>query len=193
MKKSFFILLIITLLFSCSKINLNDTIFIHDRNDYNLPAYTEMGYNSFGAQYERDYFLVSQKIVPCKILYKDENLHFALSGTIRDDQEMTLTFVFPSEKMNDYSDLLQLNDIIINTVDDECIIIMKQGNIETTLENCIGWIHFKRAQMLTIDDEANRVILSGFFALTFLENGFPVDISNGRFDVGITDKVFYAY
>ena len=192
MKKSFVILLITISLSSCSKYTLDDTIFVHDQDNWNLPAYTELGYNSFGAQYERDYFLVSSKIVPCKISYKEELLYFALSGTIGAGKEMSLTFIFPSKQMNDYTDLLQLNHIEIDLSEDECIVIMKQDNHETILNIFYGRLFFKRAQILNIDDEMNRIILSGLFDLYFIENDFSTSIENGRFDLGITNKVFFS-
>jgi hypothetical protein len=172
---------------------MDRTIFIPDPNDYNLPAYTEWGYNTFGAEYERDYFLVSNTIIPCKILYRDNKLQFSLSGAINYNKEMTLSFIFPSEKMNDYKDLLHLHNKEIDLFNDECIVKIFQGGKETILDvQNNSSLYFKRVQLLSIDEMENRVILSGYFCFNFMQNDFPSFICNGRFDLGITKNLFYA-
>ena len=192
MKKNFLILMVGVMLFSCHSNQLDRTIFIPDEDDRNLPAYSEWGYNSFGAEYERDYFLVSNYIVPCKILYGNNEMQFSLHGTIRYNQDMSLLFIFPSETMSSYADLLWLNNVEIDLSVVDCSVKMIQNGLEKTLDVFNGTLHFKRAQLLSIDDEVNRVILSGIFELNFLQNGFPTTISNGRFDMGITTNVFYS-
>ncbi|MDR1197773.1 MAG: hypothetical protein LBK94_02000 [Prevotellaceae bacterium] len=195
MKKICLILFVGALLLSsCAKEDVMDrTIFVPDEEDNNLPAYTEWGYNSFGAKYERDYFLVSNSIVPCKILYNNSRLQFSLSGKIDYDGNMTLLFDFPFVQMSGYQDLIQLNNTEIDLSDVDCTVKILQNGVENTLNVLDGKLHFKRAQLLSIDDQVNRVILSGIFDLRFLQDGFPLTISNGRFDVGITQDVFHAY
>ena len=193
MKKICFILLIFILFSSCSKDVLDRTIFIPDENDNSLPAYTEWGYNTFGAEYERNYFLVSYDIVPCKILFKDNQLQFSLSGKIRYNQEMTLLFIFPSSQINDYKELLQLHKKEIDLSAENCIVKIMQNGNEQILDVFEGKLFFKRAQLLSVDDQVNRVILSGTFEVNFLQNNFPTRISNGRFDLGITKNIFYTY
>jgi len=179
--------------FSCSPGDLDKTIFIPDEDIPELPAYTEWGYNSFGAEYERDYFLASQRIVPCKIMCENNQLRFSLNGTIRNNTEMTLEFIFPVSQMRDYTDLAQLNDVVIDLAADDCKVKIWQGENETVLDILNGKLHFKRTQVLYVNDNINRVILSGIFELRFLQKGFPTIISNGRFDLGINDKVFYSH
>jgi len=192
MKNRYLLILIFVLFTSCTKDVLDRTIFIPDEQDYNLPAYTEWGYNTFGAEYERDYFLVSNKIIPCKIVYKENIFQFTLSGVIRDKKEMTLFFIFPFEKMKDYRDLLQLHNTEIDLSADDCTVKILIGGEQRVLDITKGKLHFKRAQLLSVDDVENRVILSGTFYLNFLENDMPSFITNGRFDLGITDKIFYT-
>jgi hypothetical protein len=182
------------LISSCSKDVLDRTIFIPDQEDHNLPAYTEWGYNTFGAEYERDYFLVSNKIIPCKILYRDNYLQFTLFGVIRERKEMALTFIFPfTFTENDYKDLVQLHGVRIDLSKDDCTVKITQNDTDTILDIFEGELYFKRVQILSVDDKINRVILSGFFDLRFLQNDFPTSISNGRFDLGITKNVYYSY
>jgi hypothetical protein len=194
MKKAYLILFVAVLLSSCTRDDIMDrTIFISDEENATLPAYTEWGYNSFGAEYERDYFLVSNYIVPCKILYTNNQLQFSLSGKYRHNRDMTLSFAFPFPQMADYKKLVQLNATEINLTDVGCTVKMLQEGRETILHILSGTLHFKRAQLLSIDDKVNRVILSGTFEVRFLQTNFPETISNGRFDVGITDNVCYIY
>ena len=191
--KKFFLVLWIGLLFSsCSKQSLDRTIFIPDSDDPKLPAYSEWGYNSFGAEYERDYFLASTYVFPCKILYENGMIHFLLSGNIRYNTGMSLLFIFPWTPMNHFSDLVQLNDVEIDLSAANCTVRMQQDNIEEDLNIIQGSLHFKRAQLLTVDDMVNRVILSGVFDLQFVQNLFPATISNGRFDLGIDKRIFYT-
>jgi hypothetical protein len=181
------------LLASCAEENaLDRTIFIPDESDPNLPAYTEWGYNSFGAKYERSYFLVSNSIIPCKILYQSGQLQFSLTGNI-DYEKKTLSFIFPFLSISDYSDLIQLNNKEINLADSDCIVKLSQRDGNDKILNVLnGTLHFKRAQLLNIDDIPNRIILSGTFELRFIQNEFPEIISDGRFDLGINNNVFYA-
>jgi len=194
MKKQILIFAILSfLLITCSTDKeLDRTIFIPDENDRTLPAYTEWGYNSFGAEYERDYFLASQRIVPCKMRYENDRLHFSLFGTIRDRTEMTLEFIFPAAQMRDFTDLAKLNNVIINLSDDDVIVKIWEGKSESVLEITSGKLHFKRTQVLYVDDKIDRVILSGKFDLRFLDRGYPANISNGRFDLGMNEDYFFT-
>jgi hypothetical protein len=107
---------------------------------------------------------------------------------------MTLIFIFPvSEACKNYQDLMQLDKMKIDLSSYNCTVKMVQDDQETTLDGVSGKLYFKRAQLLSIDDQMNRIILSGTFDLQLLKDGFPVTISNGRFDVGITKKVFFSY
>ena len=194
MKKVCLTLIISFLLVSCSKDPMDRTIFIPDEDDSNLPAYTEWGYNSFGAEYDREYFLASNKIVPCKITYKNNELQFLLSGTIKNDRtKMSLLFTFQSPEILDFKELTQLHDYKIDLADSNAsVTIMQDGKTDMTVDVTEGSLYFKRVQLLSIDDKANRVILSGLFDIRFIQSGFPVSISNGRFDVGITKDIFLA-
>ena len=182
------ILIFSLLLLSCKKNDMDKTIFIPDEDDPILPAYTEWGYNSFGAEYERDYFLVSHKIVPNKITYSNQQLQFLLHGTTNyTGKEMKLLFVFNSEQISELEDFRKLHQKEIDLSTNECTV--KIDN--TVLEVTEGKLHFKRVQLLIIDNEPmERVILSGTFDLNFMQKGFQTSISNGRFDLGITKKNF---
>ena len=192
MKKICLISFVVVLLYACkSEPDMERTIFVPDEEDATLPAYTEWGYNSFGAEYEREYFLASQRIVPCKIMYDVNNnqLRFSLHGT-RSAAEMTLEFIFPVEQMTDYKDLAKLHDVKIDLAVVDCTVKIWQGENETVLDVLNGELHFKRTQLLYVDDQVNRVILSGTFDLRFMQRGFPTNISYGRFDLGMNNRYF---
>jgi hypothetical protein len=192
MKKLFYTILPIFLLMtSCGVSDLDSTIFIADKDDRNLPAYTEWGYNSFGAVYERNYFLATNNIVPCKITYDKGLLNFCLTGK-NDGREMELTFSFPSQEMSHYKDLIALNKTTIDILDNNCSFTIRTNGYKENVTPVSGYLTFKRAQLLKIDGEDNRVILSGVFELRFLKSGRPETISNGRFDMGI-NKDFYSF
>jgi hypothetical protein len=202
MKKYGFLIASILFLFhSCDEGGMDSTIFIPDDNDKNLPAYTEWGYNSFGAKYERLYFLATNSIVPCKITYENGRLNFYLNGRTvgnvaqqyYETEKMTLAISFPSSPMTDYKDLISLNDTKIDLTDANCVVkIIERDDYERILTTRNGHLTFKRAQLLRIDDKEDRVILSGYFDIQFLVNGIPENISEGRFDVGI-NKDFYSF
>ena len=201
MKKYILIILLPAILCSCIA-PMDETVFIPDKEDGNLPAYTDRGYNSFGAVYERNYFTVANNIVPCKIICRNGMLNFSVSGRIgsgyySSGKEMTLTFSFPisligeSGSMNKYKDLMVLHQKEIDLTDASCEVTMTKNYHTENLTLLSGHLFFKRAQLLRIDDKENRVILSGTFDMRFLRNDLPEVMSNGRFDFGITDLYHY--
>jgi len=193
MKNLIFILTIFSLsLFSCSKDGtLDRTIFIPDEENPELPAYTEWGYNSFGAFYERDLIISTNNLVPCKIVYKEANLEFSLTGRYN-REKVTLTFSFPISEIKTIDDLSALHNFKIDLTQNG-IVTLEENNSQTTFDILNGQLHFKRFQMLRVDEKVNRIILSGTFELRFLKNGRPETISDGRFDLGITDRDFYSF
>jgi hypothetical protein len=167
MKRIILISILYIGMISCDE-SIDRTIFIPDENDPNLPAYTEWGYNSFGAKYERNYFLASNNLVPCKITYKDGKINFSLHGYVAGKvmryyynvDKMSLVISFPFPVINDYSGLLVLNEKNFNIKNDECSVTMSiNEKTAVDLEVLEGQLSFKRAQLLRIDDKSERVIL----------------------------------
>jgi hypothetical protein len=191
----------ILLLSTCGEYyEMEETIFVADANDKNLPAYTEWGYNSFGAIFERRYFFSTNDIVPCKITIQDGMMTFALSGRtgVRNPQSQNyyssstsnentiLLFTFPvAEPMNVYQDLLTLHQKKVDLTDVSCELKMLNNSNLEDITLLSGNLFFKRAQLVRINDKENRVILSGTFEFAFLRNQLPEIMSEGRFDVGI--------
>ena len=198
MKRYGLITIVLLSLYSCSYDLMDKTIFIPDDDDSNLPAYTEWGYNSFGAKYERSYFVAANHIVPCKIVYQDGILNFSLSGrtgrgydSSHYDGEMTVVFSFPTAPMNEYRDLTALHQKEIDLTDPSCEVKMTR-NFQTEILTVVsGRLTFKRAQLLRLNDKENRVILSGTFDVQFLRSDLPEVLSDGRFDLGINDLLMF--
>jgi hypothetical protein len=197
--KTFIYANMLALLCACS--DIDSTVFIPDSDDPSLPAYTEWGYNSFGAKYERHYFLADNGVTPCKIVYREGMLHFSLSGVLRGDAyssysgHMTLTVSFPAGPVTKYRDLLTLHEREIDLSDPSACRInidIPDTDSHTVVSPLSGHLTFRRAQLLRIDGEENRVILSGTFDMRFLMNDKPENITDGRFDVGI-HKDFYSF
>ena len=60
--------LIAAFLTSCKKENeLKKSVFIYDPENIDLPEYSEWGYNTFGAYYDREIFVSTDEAVPAKI------------------------------------------------------------------------------------------------------------------------------
>jgi hypothetical protein len=180
------------LLSSCRIDPLDRTVFIPDPTDPYLPAYTEWGYNSFGAIHERNYFVSSERIVPCKIVYRDGMLEFSLAGWHDHLRDAELIFSFPvSSKIEHPGDLYILHGSIIDLKGNDVSVRWRQH--DQHLEEVSGYLHFRRFQLLLVDGRFNRIILSGVFNVNFLSYGRPESISHGRFDLGITCDDFWSH
>lgn len=181
----------------------DDFIFIRDPYEPGLPSYTESGYNTFGAMYEKNYFVVNKHIVPMKIIYKNGNIELTLSG-VKDygnidafrsyadsTRLMSMVFVFPYEECNSYKDLLKLHNTQIDMKVAGCQIKLYEPNkAEKILDLQHGNLFIKRAQNLNVDGQRLAVILSGTFDCKF-KNGERYEvIKNGRFDLSINDSQF---
>jgi len=195
MKKCILITVALIFLYSCSNDILEKTFFIPDAEDNNLPAYTELGYNSFGVKYERLYFTSSNDIVPCKIVYKNGVLTFSLHGRTYFEyyyrnsnyEQTSLTFSFPYSPLYEYKDLMVLRNTNIDLTDASCEVRMTRDSQTDMLNILSGHLTFKNTRLLSVDEKENRVILSGTFDLRFLRNEIPEIMSNGRFDLGLSD------
>jgi hypothetical protein len=194
MKKQLPIISLLVCIISCAQeTSLDETIFIPDPSNNRLPAYTERGYNSFGAIYERAYFLATRTAVPCKITCKDGQMHFVLIGYVTDGHSTTLTFSFPAQPVSDYTGLLSLHQKSFDLKDASCKVVLEQEGLKTDLSTILsGNLNFKRAQLLRVDGKDDRVILSGTFEIRFLRNDQVENISDGRFDLGI-HRDFYSF
>lgn len=190
--------LLMVLVASCSKDNdLKESVFISDPDDYNMPAYSEWGYNTFGVYYDRDIFISNNQEVPVKVIVNDSATVFLFNGTTNNydyyyySNNMTMSIVLKGFQPDSYLDLTSFNDSIIDlAIPGVSVYITKDtGQLNTKILS--GKLHFKRVQNLFVDDEQKEVILSGTFDFKAQINNEPVTFSDGRFDVGVNEDNFY--
>jgi len=190
-----YLFLILIIIISCKKDkNLRDSIFIEDVESPGLPIYSEWGYNTFGAYYDREVFISNDKKVPLKIIVTNDTMTFNFFGQLGNNSynNMTMKFYFTNFLPVNYEDLLQLNDTIINLNNTNKISINIYGsNVNVTLLN--GYFKVDKAQLLFVDTKETEVILSGHFEFQALINNEPIAISDGRFDIGVNQSNFFSY
>ncbi len=175
-----------------SDYELNKSVYIYDDEFPDLPAYTEWGYNTFGAYYDREVFISNEK-VPAKIVVSNNTTAFALYGELESDsyEETSVKFVLSGFNPAGYVDLVSLNDSVIDLPDSGCKVCITRFGIEDTLDIISGKLQIKRAQHLLVDKKSVEAILSGFFEFRAIYNTEPITLSEGRFDVGINKNNFY--
>ncbi|HOG04852.1 MAG: hypothetical protein ACOX7E_05630 [Paludibacter sp.] len=172
---------------------LSKTVFIPDYENPGLPIYSEWGYNTFGMYIDRSTFVSTDHILPSKIIVNPDTFNIRLSGFYQ-SVSTTLTISVIGYAPRDYPDLISLNDSTINLKEDNCIITLgKKSEKAVKLPIIDGYITFKKAQNLYVDNELSKTILSGTIQFRTFFDGEPVAITNGRFDLGIGYENFYYY
>jgi hypothetical protein len=200
MKNQLLIIAIILIFVSCKKENdLKKTITVYDSEFTDLPEYSEWGYNTFGAYYDREVFISTDEKVPAKVILTDSILSFVLEGrkgnSYYDDGSngMKMTFNIKGFTPGNYTDMKILNDTVFNLKDTTYKVLVTIDTTVYTANILSGQLFIKRARNLLVDNKQVEVILSGYFDFKALINGSPVTISEGRFDVGIGPDNFYIY
>lgn len=188
------------LILGCSKeIELEKSVFQPDNELVGLPAYSEWGYNTFGAYYDRSIFVSNDQNIPVKVITTDGKTSFRLHGQLqRNDnyygyQDMKMTFILNGFLPETYEDLLQLNNTIIDLQSPDNDVIITINGMDINAHIFKGFVQFKRAQYLLVDSKPVDVILSGYFGFQALIDEEPVTFSNGRFDLGVGETNFFSY
>lgn len=200
LKLFIFYLLILT---SCSKeYELDKSIFIPDKEYPSLPAYTELGYNTFGALYDRQPFVNTDYNVPIKILNTGGKTSFSLKGHmgeskyhyyVSNEKSMILTFDLYGFQPGSLSDLTELNDTIIDLTNSLCKVTLTFDSVKYYATVLNGSLYFKKAQNLFVDKQQYEIVLSGVFDFQALIHNEPISITMGRFDLGIAKDNFFTY
>ena len=204
--KNQFIMLMLTaaLLFTAcnDEAELQKSVFIPDDDFPELPAYTEWGYNTFGAYYDRELFIYNVYEVPAKVVNTEGKTSFILNGTrgyyyyyeySNGNNSMSVSFDLIGFLPQAYTDLVALNDSVINLLNPNCRVMVTMNGQKYQEQIIGGTLHFKRAQNLIVDKEQVEVILSGTFEYQALSNDVPFSVSLGRFDVAVGNNNFYRY
>ena len=90
-KKSIvFVMLLATVIFaSCSRGDdymISQSVFIEDETNPGLPVYSEWGYNSFGAYWDRAAFVSERYNVPTKIVVENDSCYWLFNGRLNGNQ-----------------------------------------------------------------------------------------------------------
>jgi hypothetical protein len=205
MKNQFIMMMLTAALFfaACSdEAELQKSVFVPDEDFPELPAYTEWGYNTFGAYYDRELFIYNAYEVPAKVVNTEGTTSFILNGTrglyyyyeySPENNAMSLSFDLTGFLPQAYTDLVALNDSVIDLLDPDCRVMVTRDGQKYQEQIINGTLHFKRVQNLIVDKEQVEVILSGTFEYQALSNDVPFSVSLGRFDVAVGKSNFYRY
>lgn len=189
---------------SCSKeTELQKSVFIPDDDYPSLPAYSEWGYNTFGAYFDRELFIYNDYEVPVKIINTGGKTSFVLKGNKGTsayyyydpyyNTNMSICFDLYNFSPDSFSNLIILNDTIFDLTGPQCKVSVTIDTVRHEEQILNGYLQFKRAQMLIVDKNQIEVILSGYFEFQALLNEEPISVSLGRFDVGIGRDNFFKY
>jgi len=194
--------ILLSLLTACTKnfeVELRESVVNPDPRHPDLPAYSEFGYNNFGAYYDRHAFR-SVTRTPLKIVIENGNLYFKFQGSKTDEvdsyysvlrPEIDLYFIMPNFINSSSRELSLLNDSIIDLKHDSIEVNIFENGIVKTVEVLNGNIHFKKVQELRIDQVFEEMIISGTFQFQAMISGEPSTIDYGRFDMGVGYSTFY--
>ena len=200
MNRNMFALLIMCCgLFACSEeTELRKSIFFPDSEFPELPQYSEWGYNTFGAYYDRQPFISNDIEVPVKVIQRDEKTSFVLTGQkgvgyYTYPSTFSVTIIISGFQAESYSDLIKFHNTTLDLADPALTVVVTEKLNADTVDILQGEFQFTRAQFLLVDQKPREVILSGIFGFQALVNGLPVSITNGRFDVGVHEDNFFRY
>jgi len=191
MQRFFIVLSFITILGCKKDADLSGSIYIPDSEHAELPAYTEWGYNTFGAFYNRNVFSYSNYQVPLNITVSGDELAFLFQGQYDGYSEMILKIIAKRTNVSAYQDLLSYNDSIIDLDTELTRVEMTKNGEDKEIEILEGQLHIKRTQKVFVDDKEYGIIVSGTFYVKFLENKLPSIIGDGRFDLSVNDNNFF--
>jgi hypothetical protein len=172
--------------------DLNRTIFVRDKYHPELPQYSEWGYNTFGAFINDDVFISgNDNWNPSSVSFNDTSMIFSFQGekivNKTDTTEMTLIFSIPGNPQLDSPYLLGLNNAAIDLSEIPAHVLIVSGQTTYPVLVNTGVLYIRRVQNLVVDNAHEEIILSGTFEFGGIMDGNPVNVTLGRFDVGIAN------
>lgn len=194
MKKIAYFILATLMLAGCSKeSDLKMSIFIPDSDDPRLPAYSEWGYNTFGAILNDDAFTSEGITRPLTINASSNTTEFCFEGyqdhyfPYNNSKSTTLTIKSSSIHLNSAEDLASLNGKTLQLSDLSVEVYIGSSGQKDKAIITKGTLTFNRIQRVTVDKKYTQMIISGYFEMIGKVNGTSFLISDGRFDFGIRD------
>jgi hypothetical protein len=175
---------------------LKKSVFIEDPHADGLPLYSEWGYNTFGAYYDRTVLRSNDFDTPAKIIADNEATIFSLEGERINGgygagEPVKLDFILPGIMPATYEELVSLHDTSFDLMTDDVRLLVTIDGVTAEAQILQGDLTFIRAQNLVVDAVPMEVILSGRFNVKFIADQVSVDISDGRFDVGVGPDNFF--
>jgi len=203
MNKIFTIFLLIVITACSDDYELQKSIFISDPQAPGLPEYSEWGYNTFGAYFDRGVFISNDKDYPMKVISENGTTKFLLQGkyagignyyyySYEDAEELSLQIEVKNTTFENYLDLISLHKSVYDLNTSDFVLRITRDEVEYVCEVLSGNFTFNHAKKLIVDLEEAEVILSGFFELKTKINGIPISITAGRFDVGVGENNFFS-
>lgn len=191
----FYILLLSCI--TCTKdTDLKRSEFRQDLEFPELPEYSEWGYNTFGAYYDRQAFISNNEQVPVKVISTSNVISFTFKGQLGKyasaTNSLSLVIALSGVNITNYSDLILFNGTFVNLASSTCQVTIFINNVAYAAQILNGTIEFKRVQNLFVDKKQEEVILSGVFDFQAIINSQPITFSEGRFDVGIGKDNFFS-
>jgi len=190
-----FYVLILLIMTSCfGKSELEKSIFIEDPQDPSLPVYSELGYNTFGAHYDRSIIVSNDYQVPMKVVNHMGVTTFTFTGQ-RDSYASAFSIQFSINGLGpkSYSDLISMDNVTLDLTSPTCNVVVNDGGNVQAVQILDGTLIFKKARDLKVDNLLTEIVLSGTFEFHAIINQLPVTMSKGRFDVGVDYENFYKY
>jgi hypothetical protein len=176
---------------------LQKSIFKNDPEFPGLPIYSEWGFNTFGAYYDRAPFISRSRSVPAKFIVTSGMGSFILEGERKEDfhtpVNIGLKFMLPDITPEFYEGLVQLHTMTFDLTAGDAELLVIQNGVELAASAIEGQLMFTRAQFLRADGKPMEVILSGRFEFQAIVNNQPITVQHGRFDVGIMKDNFYKF
>ena len=177
---------------------LRKSIFIQDADNPGLPVYSEWGYNTFGAYYNRKVFVSNDIDVPLQVKYSasDDATTFTFTGDVSYDytwnrNALSVKLIVHGFRPAAYADLISLHQKIFSLTDPSVELRLEYEGAPIDAQFLSGNFEFKRVQHLFVDNESTQVILSGVFDFQAVIEGEDVTMSLGRFDIGVSDYNFF--
>jgi len=196
MRRIAYILLAAVALCSCSReSDLKKSIFIPDPDDSRLPAYTEWGYNTFGAYLDREVFIYNDNLIPFVAIAKNSVTELQFNGEIYEnffsnDEKVSLIIKTSSIHLTKAEDLVVLNGKTYQLSSPNFEAYLERNGARSKLSVQQGSLTFQRVQKVFVDKKYTEMILSGYFEIT--ATGTP-SITEGRFDVAVKDGYSFSY